>query len=646
MSKLNDKDLMNAGDISPSQLITTFGPGSVVNMRHDTVMIVGCHRWPKKEDKKRYIILHHELLQKKLKTNSFRMPLSHERSKNVPCFSFPRWSVCKNKDCQRLQTHESIPKTEEGHSCWSCERNGIKSENCRLTHARFVVICPKGHIDEFPWVEWVHHKNEGLKCLKNPNNPQLKFSTKQESSALRDYVVTCLSCYKQRRCTGATDTNPFKEMNITCKGKKPWIHPGEHTCTDEYGNDTVVRGIQVRTTSLWYSIVMSAIKVPRWLHPVNVKLEDEKDGDRLYGAIQLARQSNKSYEDIYNFYQDEFRDVAEIILDQKQKESNPNSSPDDIKNEIIQRLEEIFDNSESEDEIPTQLEILNQEYDDFVKIDDTKGKNYENEFQLRTSDIDKTIPIFSYLDSLKQINRITNISVLRGFSRGTPPDLIDPDENKLCKITSEQHLSTEKWLPAVQTRGEGIFLTLDKALISKWEKNEKLEKRCKTIIRDYTTHFTNDEEKQEEIMARFNSKFILLHTLSHLIIKALAAEAGYNEPSLKERIYWDDEDRNGILIYATGSSEGSLGGLVRLAQTKLFEKILTNAIQKSEICSRDPVCEDTDPTLNNVVHQLNGAACHSCCFLSETSCQFFNQFLDRWTINNDEAGFFKDYING
>ena len=53
MSKLNDKDLMNAGDISPSQLITTFGPGSVVNMRHDTVMIVGCHRWPKKEDKKK-----------------------------------------------------------------------------------------------------------------------------------------------------------------------------------------------------------------------------------------------------------------------------------------------------------------------------------------------------------------------------------------------------------------------------------------------------------------------------------------------------------------------------------------------------------------------------------------------------------------
>ena len=122
MSKLNDKDLMNAGDISPSQLITTFGPGSVVNMRHDTVMIVGCHRWPKKEDKKRYIILHHELLQKKLKTNSFRMPLSHERSKNVPCFSFPRWGVCKNKDCQKLQLHKSIPKAEEGHSCWSCEK--------------------------------------------------------------------------------------------------------------------------------------------------------------------------------------------------------------------------------------------------------------------------------------------------------------------------------------------------------------------------------------------------------------------------------------------------------------------------------------------------------------------------------------------
>ena len=113
---------------------------------------------------------------------------------------------------------------------------------------------------------------------------------------------------------------------------------------------------------------------------------------------------------------------------------------------------------------------------------------------------------------------------------------------------------------------------------------------------------------------------------------------------IQERIYWnpddDDEKRQGILIYATGSSEGSLGGLVRLGQSELFQKILENAISKSKLCSRDPVCENTNPV--NDMHQTNGASCHSCCFVAETTCKYFNQFLDRWVVNDKDAGFFRD----
>ena len=106
-------------------------------------------------------------------------------------------------------------------------------------------------------------------------------------------------------------------------------------------------------------------------------------------------------------------------------------------------------------------------------------------------------------------------------------------------------------------------------------------------------------------------------------------------------------NRNGILIYASGSSEGSLGGLVRLGQSQRFKRILRKALQKSETCSRDPVCEDTDPEagIGSKTQQVNGASCHSCCFVAETTCAFFNQFLDRWCLIDEKAGFFKEFLD-
>jgi len=174
---------------------------------------------------------------------------------------------------------------------------------------------------------------------------------------------------------------------------------------------------------------------------------------------------------------------------------------------------------------------------------------------------------------------------------------------------------------------------------------------CNAIIESYAYHSAPGEpEKQKEIMMRFNPRFLLLHTLSHLIIKTVSMLSGYNEPSLQERIYWDNKDRNGILIYTSGSSEGSLGGLVRLGKADQFERILNDALGRSKMCSRDPICEDSDPIKDrefgqSKTHQLSGSSCHSCCIVSETSCMFFNQFLDRWMIKDEDGGFFTDFLN-
>jgi len=113
-------------------------------------------------------------------------------------------------------------------------------------------------------------------------------------------------------------------------------------------------------------------------------------------------------------------------------------------------------------------------------------------------------------------------------------------------------------------------------------------------------------------------------------MRQLSLDCGYSSASLRERIY-ADENMAGLLIYtSTPDSDGSLGGLVR--QTKppeRFESVLMSSIDSARICSSDPLCREHDPRRTD---RLNGAACHACGMVSETSCEFGNRLLDRGLI--------------
>jgi hypothetical protein len=64
------------------------------------------------------------------------------------------------------------------------------------------------------------------------------------------------------------------------------------------------------------------------------------------------------------------------------------------------------------------------------------------------------------------------------------------------------------------------------------------------------------------------ARFLLLHTLSHLLIRQVSLECGYSSSSIRERLYvgTPQEPATGILLSTAASdSEGTLGGLVALA---------------------------------------------------------------------------------
>ena len=100
----------------------------------------------------------------------------------------------------------------------------------------------------------------------------------------------------------------------------------------------------------------------------------------------------------------------------------------------------------------------------------------------------------------------------------------------------------------------------------------------------------------------------------------------------------------GLLIYtAAGDSEGTMGGLVRMARPDNLRQVFSAALSNARWCSTDPVCMEVGRK-GQGPDSCNLAACHGCALLPETSCEEFNRFLDRGlvigTFDVPDLGFF------
>ena len=137
----------------------------------------------------------------------------------------------------------------------------------------------------------------------------------------------------------------------------------------------------------------------------------------------------------------------------------------------------------------------------------------------------------------------------------------------------------------------------------------------------------------------------MLHTLSHLLLQSLSTHCGYPAASIRERIYVDARgERYGLLLYtASPDAEGTLGGLVQ--QARDIEIHLERALEAAELCSNDPVCAQHRPSVSVEDRLLHGAACHGCTLIAETSCEMWNDYLDRAlvvpTLDVPDAAFFE-----
>ena len=247
-----------------------------------------------------------------------------------------------------------------------------------------------------------------------------------------------------------------------------------------------------------------------------------------------------------------------------------------------------------------------------------------------------------FFSKIQLVHKLRETRALIGFTRVIPPDG-DPKSPRLQHLQLNDALG---WLPAIRVFGEGIFLDVNPEEIDGWLKRPGVAARLTDLVANYNAIRASRLQPFRSI----GPKFMLLHTLAHVLINQLAFDCGYGSASLRERLYCDISDKEhpmqGILIYtASGDSEGTMGGLVRQGRSGRFESTLKRALQHAAWCSSDPVCIETT---GQGADSANLAACHGCCLLPETSCEEGNRLLDRGllvgTPKDKPLGFFSDLV--
>ena len=232
------------------------------------------------------------------------------------------------------------------------------------------------------------------------------------------------------------------------------------------------------------------------------------------------------------------------------------------------------------------------------------------------------------------VNRMKRVNAVLGFTRLDEMDRVNDVASRLVDLTRN---GKPTWVPATEDRGEGIFLQFDLDAVAKWERKIETtplwDAHRGTHQRNFARRFSETAKIVDPDTRLPGPRYWLVHTLSHILIREMAMYSGYGAASLTERIYaWDEAPQRdaaaGLLICTTASdSEGTLGGLVALSAPTRLQDIVLSALRRAARCSSDPVCAMRTPS--DPEDFLHGAACHTCCFVSETSCEKANRFLDR-----------------
>ena len=588
------------GDVRASQLVTTFGPGAVVDLSTLSIIVAGVDNWSNDPE----LIIHEPRLQRALKIDHFRTakPATgsyFNRLGTIPSYIFPRYQVCPI--CKTISRVDEgfvkyDPKTQElTCNAPNCKGLGKGKRRAVTIPAPFIVACPGGHIDDFPWREYVHQGPSQCRL-------RMKFYSEGRTGSVSDLMVEC-DCGVKRNMTAAFGEQKYQTLG-PCTRRRPWLGPNnidDNPCRHANRVEALQRG----ATNIWFPVTRSALAVKDSATPIGYALSqcDPHQLSRIDSPSTLEHFVNIERR-LQGF---EVEEIWQALLN--------------MRGEI-------------------QTDQTDLHWPEWLAFRDDPRKTCDkNEFYLEKGEVPSLYS--SRIARIVGVRKLLEVRALLGFTRidqSSSSIVNDGPLSDLAPIYREQ----QNWLPAVEVRGEGIFIELNEDAVALWEAKQEVKDRAAAMAEKYAEW---QRQKGANPSNFPGARYILLHSFAHTMIRQLALDCGYSASSVRERIYSStDEDRKmcGVLLYtASADSEGSLGGLVDLATPNRFPDLINSALNAATHCSSDPLCADHQPDIHA---SINGAACHSCLFVSETSCESFNLFLDRSvianTISNDKLSYF------
>ena len=613
---------MPRGPVRRGQLISPFGPGAMMILPDGVSVICGgLDHWFKHEsgdaeniDPREYQVDEWRLAAR-LNVAHFYLPPDHRRVRRhdpptngyltVPFLRFPQWHYCTRCGLMR-----KVPLVTKGRiKCEECE---VRGWTRYIVQVPFVAMCDAGHIQDFPWIEWVYG------TANPPQNPPPMRLHSTGGMTLAGQKVK-VDGGPERTLAGITNASPdgsdtelsrmldSSKTPYLCHGLRPWLgmEQGE-------GCGRPLRGTLRSAANVYFAQVHNSIYLPRSEDTTvaeAISLLEQPPISTFIGILTGAgvtpasAQLKKQFGELVGAFTDRQLDLAisTVCGGAAAQQQRQRAAGDDA-----------------------ETGFRRQEYDTLISAADF------DQLVLKPADLRRYKASFSrFFAHVTLVHKLRETRALTGFTRVfADTDRPLADLQAMLRLTEPE----EKWLPAYMVFGEGVFLTLNEERLRQWEAQPEVQQRVQPLVARYLALRQARHLRDRHIGPRY----VLLHTLAHLLINRLTFECGYSSAALRERLYVS-ENRSapmaGVLVYtAAGDAEGTLGGLVRMGKPGRLEPLLARALTGAQWCSADPVCMEMGQSGGQGPDSLNLAACHGCCLVPETACEEFNRLLDRGLV--------------
>lgn len=529
----------------------------------------------------------------------------------IPAIRFPSWMICPKCGLLHYKPWLGLADTDKPTCRNSNPANCIGEP--ALEQVPWVLIHKDGHMADIPWHYLAHEQSKSMNqknCAADysiGSEPYLRLMKKKDSSI---WQLTC----ERLGCKASQAFNDSRPIPFPKTKRQPWTKELAEDLSEPNGFMVEINDARVQVPTARNALVI----------PPESRIRKGTIVARLYSSSQKRKQLVSAKLPL----------AKKVTLMQMASELRC-SVPD-----IEDALREIDNGYPLYGESCTQGLLFEKEYRALVDVlpDMADDEDFVTSHQTKTwralgaalGRESKPRRIVECVDHLIAVNRLKEILVLEGFQRmGESGKHVFPDI-----------VGQSSWLPALELFGEGIFFAFNESKLRHWEKNSSIWERSD----DFQKRFVQSDIRFDPELI-ITPRFLLLHTLAHLLIRQLETQAGYSAASLKERIYCTAGKlpMAGILVYvAVPDAVGSLGGLAELASPERFLPLLTSVFDHAEWCSLDPVCSEHEgqgPAL------LSRAACHGCCLVPEPSCAYKNLLLDRVFIKGEEASGIPNFLN-